>query len=154
MKRALVLLPALVLASGAAFAQTAAPQPAAPPAATTTGNIFYNRNATDVRASKLIGSKVMNAANENVGDINEVILSGDGKVAAVVIGVGGFLGLGEREVAMDYNALKFAKDSNGRDVVTINATKDQLKEAPAWTWPTTGTTTTTPSNAPAKTPAR
>lgn len=90
-----------------------------------------------MRASKLIGMKVTNAANESVGEINDVVLAKDGKVAAVIIGVGGFLGMGERDVAISYGGLKFAKDSNGRDVVTVNATKDQLKAAPAWKWEST-----------------
>jgi sporulation protein YlmC with PRC-barrel domain len=50
--------------------------------------MWYTHQANDMRASKLIGTKVVNASNENVGDINEIVLSKDGKVAAVVIGVG------------------------------------------------------------------
>ena len=92
-----------------------------------------------MRASKLIGAKVTNAADESVGEINEIVLGKDGKVAAVIVGVGGFLGMGEREVAISYSGLKFAKDSNNRDVITVNATKDQLKAAPAWKWDTATT---------------
>ena len=92
---------------------------------------FYTHRADDMRASKLIGTKITNAANESVGDVNDVILGKDGKVAAVIVGVGGFLGLGEREIAMNYGTLRFSRDSNGRDVITVNATKDQLKAAPA-----------------------
>jgi len=112
-----------------------------------------------MRASKLIGSKVRNNANENIGDINELILDKDGKVAAVVLGVGGFLGMGEREVALDFKALNIKYDPNamteaGATTITVNATKDSLKNAPAWTWRgqanTSGSTTqprttTTPS---------
>ena len=87
-----------------------------------------------MRASKLIGTNVTNAANESVGEINDVVLAKDGKVAAVIVGVGGFLGIGEREVALSYGSLRFSKDSSGRDVITVNATKDALKAAPAWKW--------------------
>jgi hypothetical protein len=62
------------------------------------------------------------------------VLGKDGKVAAVILGVGGFLGMGEREVAISYGGLTFVKDSNNRDVITVNATKDQLKAAPGWKW--------------------
>lgn len=60
-----------------------------------------------MRASKLIGAAVRNDANESIGDINEIILDKDGKVAAVVVGVGGFLGMGEREVALEFKSLRF-----------------------------------------------
>ena len=102
---------------------------------------FYSHQAGEMRASKLIGTNVTNAANESVGEIKDVVLGKDGKVAAVIIGVGGFLGMGEREVAMSYGSLKFAKDSSNRDVITVNTTKDQLKAAPAWKWDNTTSTT-------------
>ena len=80
--------------------------------------------------------------NESVGEIKDIVLGKDGKVAAVIVGVGGFLGMGEREVAISYGGLKFAKDTNNRDVIMVNATKDQLKAAPAWKWDSTSSTGT------------
>lgn len=134
MKFASVALAAMLFAAPAAFAQTTT-QPSAPPTASSDG-MFYTHQSTEMRASKLIGTNVVNTANETVGEINEIVLGKDGKVAAVIVGVGGFLGMGEREVAMSYSGLRFAKDTNGRDVITVNATKDQLKAAPAWKWET------------------
>lgn len=63
---------------------------------------WYDHQAGEMRASKLIGTRVNNEAGERIGEINEVVLSKDGKVAAVVIGVGGFLGIGERKVAVKF----------------------------------------------------
>ena len=60
------------------------------------------------RTSKLIGLGVYNEQNERVGDINEVLLDRDGRAQAVVIGVGGFLGLGERNVAVRFDELKWS----------------------------------------------
>jgi sporulation protein YlmC with PRC-barrel domain len=135
MKPASFALAAMLLAAPAAFAQTTTTTPADKPATTTMADgQFYSHQAGEMRASKLIGSKVTNAANESVGEINDVVLGKDGKVAAVIIGVGGFLGMGEREVAISYSGLKFATDSSNRDVITVNASKDQLKAAPAWKW--------------------
>jgi hypothetical protein len=139
---ALSLFAALALLGGpGAIAQTATKPAAEPPAATApatpaapTGGEWYMRQATDTRASRLIGTTVKNDAGETVGDINEVLLSRDGRVAAVVIGVGGFLGIGEREVAVTYGALRVSHDSNGKVTASMNATKDSLKAAPAWTW--------------------
>jgi sporulation protein YlmC with PRC-barrel domain len=153
-----VLATLLILSvSPLALAQTSAPdtttrgqQPsphaASPPDTTTQGQQpsphavnpsaqaqWYNRQGNEIRASKLIGTSVRNSANERIGDINEVILDKSGKVSAVVIGVGGFLGMGEREVAISFASLQLT-DENGKTVVMANATKDNLKAAPQWTW--------------------
>jgi sporulation protein YlmC with PRC-barrel domain len=128
---------AVMLVSSLALAQAPPPAPApqAPAAARTTdGQMWYSHRADEMRASKLIGSKVVNTANETVGDINEIVLSKDGKVAAVVIGVGGFLGIGEREVAVAFSSILVSRDSKDNLVLTMNATKDGLKGAPAWRW--------------------
>ena len=62
------------------------------------------------RASKLMGLDVYNEANEKLGDINELILDKNGKVNAVVIGVGGFLGMGEHDIAVTMDKLKFVEE--------------------------------------------
>jgi sporulation protein YlmC with PRC-barrel domain len=62
------------------------------------------------RASKLIGVNVYNDANEKIGDINDVILDKSGKVENVVLGVGGFLGMGEHYVAIAYDKLKWSNE--------------------------------------------
>ena len=97
---------------------------------------YYAKTDGAWRASKLIGAKVVNSAGETVGDINEIVLDGSGKATAAVIGVGGFLGLGEHEVAVNFESLKVARDANGKAKVTLNVTKDSLKAAPQWKWPT------------------
>jgi sporulation protein YlmC with PRC-barrel domain len=103
-------------------------------------------------ASKLMGTTVVNDANESIGKINEVVLSKDGKVAAVVIGVGGFLGVGEREVAVNFESLRIAQDSNNKTTVSLNATKDSLKSAPEWQWIGDRSGTTGNSSAPTQQP--
>jgi sporulation protein YlmC with PRC-barrel domain len=62
------------------------------------------------RASKLVGMNVYNEANEKIGDINEVILDKSGKVTNVILGVGGFLGMGEHYVAVAFNKLKWVNE--------------------------------------------
>ena len=75
-----------------------------------------------ISASALLNENVVNSANESIGDVNDVMLDKDGKVAAVIVGVGGFLGMGEKDVALTFDQLKFT--NNGNDlVVTSNATK-------------------------------
>jgi hypothetical protein len=142
MKRTALAL-GFALTSGAfsyALAQTQTSPPAStpPPAASPTGQpLWYSHQPDENRASKLIGTKVVNTANETIGDVNEIILGKDGKVAAIIIGVGGFLGMGEREVAVSFESLRMNRDSNGNLVVSVNATKDVLAAAPAWRWDNT-----------------
>lgn len=122
-------------ASPLAIAQTT---PTPPPATSPSGQpMWYSHQADEMRASKLIGTKVVNAANDTIGDINEIVLGRDGKVAAVVIGVGGLLGIGEREVAVSFSSLQMRRDQNNNLMVVVNATKDVLKSAPEWRWNTT-----------------
>ena len=84
-----------------------------------------------ISASALLNENVVNSANESIGDVNDVMLDKDGKVAAIIVGVGGFLGLGEKDVALTFDQLKFT--NNGNDlVVTSNATKESLQAAPAY----------------------
>src|ERR1700712_97810 len=62
------------------------------------------------RGSKLVGVNVYNDANEKIGDINDVILDKAGKVENVILGVGGFLGMGEHYVAVAYDKLKWSNE--------------------------------------------
>lgn len=136
--RILTLASALMLASSSLVLAQTAPPPVGetPPAATMPSGqqMWYSHQADEMRASKLIGTKVVNAANETIGDINEIVLGKDGKVAAVIVGVGGFLGLGEREVAVNFSSLQMRRDQSNNLVLTMTATKDVLKNAPAWRW--------------------
>jgi sporulation protein YlmC with PRC-barrel domain len=89
----------------------------------------------DVSAKELLDAAVVNSANETVGDINDVLLDRDGKVAAVIVGVGGFLGMGEKDVALPYDQLTFAKDAASTLVVGTSATKESLQVAPEYVAP-------------------
>lgn len=85
-------------------------------------------------ADKLVGHSVKNHAGDTIGDINSIILDPNGKAAAVIVGVGGFLGMGEHTVAIDWRRLQI--DRNGDDVtVMTDLTKADLKAMPAYTYP-------------------
>jgi sporulation protein YlmC with PRC-barrel domain len=71
------------------------------------GQFLTQERPNQWRASKLRGLDVYNNNNEKVGDIREVLLSRDGKAEAVVIGAGGFLGIGEHDVAVPFSEVKF-----------------------------------------------
>jgi hypothetical protein len=89
----------------------------------------------DVSARALLKGSIKNAANETIGDVNDVLIGDNGKISAVIVGVGGFLGMGEKDVALPYDQLVFAKDAGDDLVVTTSATKESLETAPEYIKP-------------------
>ena len=84
-----------------------------------------------ISASTYIGQTVYNAADESIGEINDVIFTMDGSVEAAVIGVGGFLGIGEKNVAVPLDTIAVAEIPNSDDLkLTTHETADTLKAAP------------------------
>jgi hypothetical protein len=98
---------AATLISTAAYTQNA-PSGSNPPAATKAAAPI--KHSGEWRASKLIGVDVYNAQNEKIGDINEILLTSSGNVAGVVIGAGGFLGVGEHDILVKLDQLKFVNE--------------------------------------------
>ncbi len=112
--------------------------------APSTTSTAANTSASDWRASKLIGSTVYNQQNERIGDINELLLDNSGKVAQVVIGVGGFLGMGEHEVAVPFTDLRMSMDGSTMKV-SSNFTKQSLQAMPRWTWDNQNSSSSAPA---------
>lgn len=93
--------------------------------------------ADQIRAEELVGTTVYGANDANVGEIGDVVLTQDGQVDAIVIDVGGFLGLGEKEVAVGMDKLAFMTDADGNKYLYTTFTEEQLNAAPAYddaTW--------------------
>lgn len=143
------------------FAQTATPgttdKPNMPattstqssmPSPSASGSFVTSQNATDWRGSKLIGASVYGPDNASIGEINDVLIGNDGKVSAVVIGVGGFLGVGEKDVALPFDAVSVSRKagSDAIDKITVTYSKDQLKNAPKFAYLGASPSTTTGSN--------
>jgi hypothetical protein len=84
--------------------------------------------AAGYRASKVIGSSVVNDANQTIGKIDDLLVTRDGKEPYAVLSVGGFLGMGTRMVVIHYDSLKFADNK----IVLPGGTKDGLKMLPAF----------------------
>ncbi|WP_245414515.1 PRC-barrel domain-containing protein [Aestuariivirga litoralis] len=82
-------------------------------------------------ASDYIGKTVYDQAGNNIGDVNDLIVSGDGNVEAVILGVGGFLGIGEKDVAVNTEAIKIVTDGDNKRLV-VEATKEVLENAPTY----------------------
>jgi hypothetical protein len=116
-------------------ATTETPAPAensAAPSATPTadGGRFVAVKPTDGLGSKLIGLNITNSSDENVGEIQDIVISGD-KLAGYIVSVGGFLGMGERYVIVAPSAIQVTySESDKKWSAKMETTKDQLKVAP------------------------
>ena len=132
--------------SAPAYAQSPQPADRAAPAATTTSSQEKMALKGNWRASKLMGLDVYNESNEKLGDINELILDKNGKVAAVVIGIGGFLGMGEHDIAVSMDKLKFMEEP-ARTSSTAPATTRETTTKETTTGAATTTTTARTSDA-------
>ena len=130
---------ALLLALGLtpALAQTTAPSPPQTPKATeapkapVTGQIVTQEDNT-ILAKDLIGATVYAPDKTKIGSISDLILSKDGKsVQGFVVGVGGFLGIGEKSVAMKIDRLQIGQDKDGLQL-TMDAKKEELANAPSF----------------------
>jgi sporulation protein YlmC with PRC-barrel domain len=140
---------------------TTSPSATAPMTTTTTTSTTATTAQGDLwRSSKLIGVNVYNDQNEKLGDISEILVDKTGKVAGVVIGVGGFLGMGQHDIMVEMSKLKFMDEpvrtssntsssttgassnttaSNDKKwypdhAVLSGASKDQLKNMPQFSY--------------------
>jgi PRC-barrel domain len=107
-------------------------EPAAPQSADASGSPqFLSKQASDDwLASNLIGQTVYNGQNEAIGDINDLVTDHNGKIVAVLIGSGGFLGLGEKDVAVRFEDLKLAREDNDSIKIVADLNKETLAAAP------------------------
>jgi len=81
-------------------------------------------------ASKFKGTDVLGSDNQSIGDVSDILFDKSGKVEAFIVSVGGFLGVGAKEVALAPSSFDVVRGQNGAaDKLKISATKDQLKDA-------------------------
>jgi sporulation protein YlmC with PRC-barrel domain len=81
--------------------------------------------------SDYYNQSVYDRQDNEIGDVNDILFDQDGKVSAVIIGVGGFLGTGEKNVAVPFTALKIT-EKDGRRYLVMDTTKDALEKAPGY----------------------
>ena len=124
-----------------ALAQSNPPASANPPAATATAPASASvAQSAAWRSSKLIGLNVYNDQNEKLGDISEILLDKSGKVEGIVIGVGGFLGMGQHDIKVDMAKLKFVDEPVRTSATTTTTTTGAANpNRPAATTTTTTT---------------
>ena len=96
------------------------------------GTPLENKPVGAIHADDLIGSPLMSREGDNVGPINNFIVGQDGQVLAVVVGAGGFLGLGEHDVAIAWDALERRVDEDGNHVFHVDMIDQELRDAPRY----------------------
>lgn len=113
----------------------AAPDPAvsaAEPAPRPVEGQIRLQSENTILARDLLGAPVTSPSEESIGDIKDLIVTLDGEVQGVVIGVGGFLGIGEKSVAVEMDAISVAPDDDGIARIYLSATRADLEAAPAF----------------------
>jgi sporulation protein YlmC with PRC-barrel domain len=125
---------ATVLGLSAALEQTNQPPPAATPApkAPVAGQMM-TQPADTFLTRDIVGQTVYQPDDTKIGTISDLLLSKDAKsVQGFVIGVGGFLGIGERSVALQMDKLKMTSDADGRVKLVMDMKREDLANAPAF----------------------
>lgn len=153
MKASALAACAAILMSSAAYAQTTTTPPATnpptatppattappahtpPPARTEMKSKAPTQEVTGAWNTKdFMRSRVYNMSGERIGDVNDILID-DSRVAGIVVGVGGFLGIGEKEVSLKPDQVKRMIHSDGETYFTVNTTKEQLLAAPEYVRP-------------------
>ncbi|HEX8165535.1 MAG TPA: PRC-barrel domain-containing protein [Beijerinckiaceae bacterium] len=111
---AFIAAPALAQTSGSGSSGTSASSAAA------SGQFMTHMQPDQWRASKLVGVNIYGQNNEKIGDVNEVLIDRKGNADAVVIGVGGFLGIGEKDVAIPFSQIQWKYDRNDLSTASTN----------------------------------
>jgi sporulation protein YlmC with PRC-barrel domain len=114
----LTLLSAAVLVAGATASMAA-------------GEIMTSVPPSSLTVTDWYKQSVYNPSNSKIGEVMDVLVSPDGRINTLIVGVGGFLGAGEKDVAVSFNSVqKTVKDN--KIYLTMNTTKDALKSAPGF----------------------
>ncbi|CAN5342048.1 hypothetical protein BH10PSE9_BH10PSE9_00270 [soil metagenome] len=137
MNRLLASAALVAIATSSALAQSQ-PAPAANPPvvqAPQSPAPMVTKVTSNALASKLIGQTVYSsdaADAQTVGAISDLIVGTDGEIKSAIIGVGGFLGMGQKDVAVDFSTIKWSVDQTGKQWAVLATTKEQLQAAPAF----------------------
>jgi sporulation protein YlmC with PRC-barrel domain len=122
MKRIVAISAGALIAGTAAFAQ---------PMSSGRTELMTSVPAHSVTVTDWYKQNVYDRSDNKIGEIMDMLVEPNGQTAALIIGVGGFLGAGEKDVAVPFSAIKHAMKDN-KVYLTMDATKDALKAAPAF----------------------
>lgn len=130
MKVLIALSTGALLMSTAAFAQ---------PMAAGGSELMTSVPSSSLTVTDWYKQDVYNSQNNKIGEVMDVLVGKDGQVQAAIVGVGGFLGAGEKDVAVSFNAIKPTM-KNDKVYLTMDTSKDALKKAPGFKYDSSKTT--------------
>ncbi len=90
------------------------------------------QGANEWRVANYVGQPIVNASGEKIGDVSDMLFDRGGKINTVVVGVGGFLGLGAKQVALPFETVTYS-EQNGERQIMVPLTKEALQAAPDYT---------------------
>jgi sporulation protein YlmC with PRC-barrel domain len=122
MKSVIALSAGALLLSSAAFAQQMSAGRA---------DLMTNVPSSSLTVTDWYKQDVYDPSNAKIGQVSDVLVGPNGQINTLIVGVGGFLGAGEKDVAVNFNSVKQTMKDN-KVYLTMNATKDQLKSAPGF----------------------
>jgi sporulation protein YlmC with PRC-barrel domain len=126
-----IVATALAVVSLPAFAQQ--------PAHTTAGPArIYAEMPTGTTVTNFYKQNVYDPSDNKIGDVDDVLIDTDGHVTAMIIAVGGFLGMGEKDVAVPFSSIR-ASEKHDKWYLVLNTNKEALKDAPGFTYDKTKT---------------
>jgi sporulation protein YlmC with PRC-barrel domain len=91
---------------------------------------LVKQNTSDLLIGNLIGETVVTSNNESIGEITDLVTNEHGRVVAVLVGAGGFLGIDQKDVAIRFDDIKVSRDENNNLTVAANVTKEMIAAAP------------------------
>jgi sporulation protein YlmC with PRC-barrel domain len=140
---------ALIFALAATAANAQTPQPVPPAAAPgPAAKILPSMPSEAMTVTHWYKQTVYDPSDAKIGEIMDVLVDRGGKIVALVVGAGGFIGMGEKDVIVPFNAVQFKTKDNNKWYPVMNTTKDALKNAPGYKYDNTAMTWV-PENSPA-----
>lgn len=132
----------MALLAGGAWAQDTAPQPvipepaeeqaAAPATPIDPEAVVSEQDDQQWLASEYLGQSVYNRSDEEIGSVDDLVIEEDGGITALVVGVGGFLGLGKKMVGVDFAAVDVERNEYDLPKLVIDGSREALEEAPSF----------------------
>jgi Uncharacterized conserved protein len=99
-------------------------------AAASTETFIAEQQPGEIIASELMGTNIYNSQDEGIGAVTDVVATEEGQIKALVVGVGGFLGIGTKDVAVNYDEFTVVTDGDANQRVVLNRSKEELESAP------------------------
>jgi sporulation protein YlmC with PRC-barrel domain len=141
---------AILFALMTTVASAQAPQQAPRPNAGPPAQIHTSLPADSATVTHWYKQNVYDPTDNKIGEIMDVLVDRDGKISALIVGVGGFLGMGEKDVAVPFDSVRTTTKDNNKWYLVMNSTKDALKSAKGFRYDRNAMTWT-PEDAPATT---